>query len=695
MQKPFLQAPFAPAQPALAIALASCFLTLGLPQAAGAQTTSGTATSTPTSTPTSTATAASTVVITGNPLGRDTLAQPVTVLSGDGLTLRGAGTLGETLDGLPGISATGFGPQSSRPIIRGLDGDRVRMLDNGGASVDASNLSFDHAVTLDPLVAERVEIVRGPAALLYGGNATGGVVNVIDNRIPRVAADGLSGRAEVRLGGAAREKAGSALLEGGANGFNWHVDVAGRNSEDLRTPRFNAPTEDGGSVSTRHIANSDGQSRSGAVGASWADADGYIGASVDRYENDYGVTVEPDVTIRMNRDRVAFAGERRRLPGPFTQVEFQASHTRYKHEEVEGTGEVGTTFRSTGDDFRLQAHHVPLGPLKGVVGVQAEQLDFSALGEEAFVPSTRTRSMALFVLEEAQAGPATLTAGLRWEQVKVSSDGDASDAAEPRFGDGQERKFTPKSASLGATLPVGAGWSLSASVGATERAPAYYELYANGVHVATAAYERGDPTLGVERSRHLELGTEWKQDEHRFKASVFQTRFSRYIGLDATGNVIDDVPEYAFTAARARLRGLELEGRTRLLTRPWTLDADAAVDMVRGDNLTTGEPLARLAPVRVRAGLTTASGPWQIGATVVHAARQDRVPAADVATPSSTVLNLFATWKMPLQQADALWFVRLDNVTNELAYNAAAIRTVRDLSPLGARALTAGVRVAF
>uniref|UniRef100_UPI0032B19A1D TonB-dependent receptor n=1 Tax=uncultured Aquincola sp. TaxID=886556 RepID=UPI0032B19A1D len=233
------------------------------------------------------------------------------------------------------------------------------------------------------------------------------------------------------------------------------------------------------------------------------------------------------------------------------------------------------------------------------------------------------------------------------------------------------------------------------SVGATERAPAYYELYANGVHVATAAYERGDTTLGVERSRHLELGTEWKQDEHRFKASVFQTRFSRYIGLDATGNVIDDVPEYAFTAARARLRGLELEGHTRLLNRPWTLDADAAVDMVRGDNLTTGEPLARLAPVRVRAGLTTASGPWQLGATVVHAARQDRVPAADVATPSSTVLNLFATWKMPLQQADALWFVRLDNVTNELAYNAAAIRTVRDLSPLGARALTAGVRVAF
>lgn len=676
MPMPFFRAPFKPAQPALACALVSFF---GLPIAVLAQ-----------------AAPANTVVVTGNPLGRDGLAQPVTVLSGDGLVLRRAGTLGETLDGLPGVAATGFGPQSSRPIIRGLDGDRVRLLDNGGASVDASNLSFDHAVTLDPLVAERVEIVRGPAALLYGGNATGGVVNAIDNRIPRVAADGLSGRAEVRFGGAARERSAAALIEGGANGFNWHADVAGRNSEDLRTPRFTPPAEDGAqAAATRRVANSDGRSRSGAVGASWADADGFIGGSLDRYENDYGVTVEPDVTIRMDRDRLALAGERRRLGGPFTQVEFQASRTRYKHQEVEGGGEVGTTFRSTGDEFRLQARHVPLGPLRGVVGLQAEQLDFSALGEEAFVPDTRTKSLALFVLEEAQAGPATVTAGLRWERVKVASAGDAAEAEAPKFGDALERRFTPKSASLGASLPVGSGWTLSASLGATERAPAYYELFADGVHVATGAYERGDPGLGVERSRHLELGAEWKQDEHRLKASVFQTRFSRYIGLDATGNVIDEVPEYAFTAARARLRGLELEGRGRLLTRPWTLDAEASVDLVRGDNLSTGQPLARLAPVRVRAGLSTASGPWSAGAGMVHAARQDRVPAEDVATPSSTVLNLWATWKMPLQQAQALWFVRLDNVTNELAYNASAIRTVRALSPQGGRAVSAGLRVMF
>lgn len=647
----------------------------------------------------------STVVVTGNPLGRNQAAQPSTVLSGDGLMLRRAGTLGDTLDGLPGVSATGFGPQSSRPVIRGLDGDRVRLLDNGGASVDASNLSFDHAVTLDPLVAERIEIVRGPGALLYGGNATGGVVNVIDNRIPRIAADGLSGRAEVRLGGAARERAGGAVVEGGAGGWSWHVDAAGRDSDDLRTPRFTPPAEDGSAgTPTRRIANSDGRSKSGAFGFSWADANGYLGASVDGLDNDYGVTVEPDVTIRMHRERIALAGERRGLAGPFSQVEFQASRTRYRHEEVEGSGEVGTVFQSRGDEFRLQARHVPLGPVRGVVGLQAEELDFSALGEEAFVPNTRTRSLALFMLEEAPLGPATISAGLRWERVRVSSKGDAADADEPKFGDATERRFTPHSASLGATLPAGGGWTLSASLGATERAPAYYELFADGVHVATAAYERGDPNLGVERSRHLELGAEWQRDAHRVKASVFQTRFSRYIGLDATGQdigIVDEdgnassVPEYAFTAVRARLRGLELEGRTRLVERPWALDLDGGFDLVRGDNLNTGEPLARLAPWRLRAGLSAGSGPWQLGARVVHAARQDRVPAADIATPSSTILNLWATWRMPMAAAEALWFVRIDNVTNELAYNASAIRTVRELSPVGARALTAGVRVSF
>jgi len=661
-----------------AVALASLCL---LAQAAAAQSTPST----------------TTIVITGNPL-RSELGPPASVLGGDALVRARSGTLGDTLSGLPGVAASGFGAQSSRPVIRGLDGDRIRLLDNGGASVDASSLSFDHAAAIDPLVVERFEVLRGPAALLYGGNATGGVVNAIDNRIPREVLQGLLGRAEVRFGGAARERAGAAVVEGGQGGFNWHADVAARDSADLRVPRFAGGTR---------VVNSAGESRAGAVGASWADADGYVGVSLDTYRNDYGVTVEPDVTIDMKRSRAGVAGERR-LGGPIERVEFQASRTRYEHQEIEGSGEVGTTFDSRGSELRLQGQHTALplggGALRGVIGVQLERLDFSALGEEAFVPNTDTRSNALFVLEEWKMPALTLSAGARVERVRVASEGDAPDAAAPRFGAAMSRRFTPTSAMLGATVPLSQDWTATASIGRTQRAPTYYELYANGVHVATGAYEVGDTTLGSERSTHAELGLQWRAGSSQFKAQVFATRFARYIALDATGNHIDivnedgdieSVPEYAFRVVPARLHGLELEGRTKLIDAPWTLDLTGALDFVRGNNRTTGEPLPRLPPLRARVGLEAAQGPWTAGFTVRHLAKQTRVPATDVATPSATLVDANLSWRQRWGAADALWFLRLDNLGDELAFNAAALRTARELTPLPGRSATLGLRVAW
>lgn len=653
-----------------------------------------------------------TVVITGNPLGRNAVAQPASVLSGTGLTLRRAGTLGETLDGLPGVAASGFGPNSSRPVIRGLDGDRVRLLDNGGASVDASSLSFDHAAATDPLVAERIEVLRGPAALLYGGSATGGVVNSIDNRIPRAPAAGLSGRAEVRLGGAAAERSAAAVLEGGAGRWAWHADVFGRDASDLRVPRY-TPVEDGTELDpATRVRNSAARSSGGAIGGGWVSDQGYLGASVETSRNRYGVTVEPDVFIRMQRDRLALAGEWRALPGAFTQLTAQASHTKYRHEEVEGSGAVGTTFKSSGDELRLQARHAPLGPLTGVVGLQTEAMDFSALGEEAFVPGTRTRSSALFALEEMNAGPAVLGFGARLERVRVASEGDAPDAAEARFGAAAERRFTPRSVALSARVGGEQGWQGNVSVGHTERAPAYYELYADGVHIATAAYERGDKSLPVESSRHVELGAGWTSGPHHVKASVFSTRFSRFISLDATGVDIvvpgeggepdSLVPEYNFRAVRARLQGVEIEARTRVMGAAATsfagagfaLDLTAGLDTARGDNLDSGEPLPRLAPQRLRAGVEAQGDGWRAGLGVRHHARQSRVPATDTATPGHTTVDLWASGALPLGM-DSSWFAKLSNLGDELAYSAATIATMRGLSPAPGRALTVGVRARF
>ena len=645
------------------------------------------------------------VVITGNPLASTELAQPSASLAGDALTLRRAGTLGETLDGLPGVAATWFGPNANRPAIRGLDGDRVRLLDNAGATTDASNLSFDHAVALDPLVVERVEVLRGPASLLYGGNATGGVVNTLDNRIPRAALVGLGGRAELRGGGAANERSASGLVEAGAGGLNWHADAFRRATDDLQVPRF-VPVEDGvAGPPTRRVRNSAARAEGGALGASWADAKGYLGAAVDTYRNDYGVTVEPDVQIRMRRERLAVAGERNLGERGFTDLSLRASDTNYQHQEVEGDGAVGTTFSSRGQDVRLEARHAPLFGLgRGVIGLQAESMRFSALGEEAFVPDTRTRSVAAFALEEMQLGALRLSAGARFERVSVGSEGDAPGAEEPRFGAASTRRFAPTSGSLSAVWTLAGGWSTSAVLGATERAPAYYELFANGVHVATAAYERGDPALGLERGRHADLGVQWKGGSSHFEAHLFEMRFSRYLSLDASGATIpvagedggvSDVPEYRFRAVPARLWGAEIEGRHRLWEGATTLDLQATLDTVRGQNLGTGEPLPRLAPMRVSIGLDAAHGPWRAGLGARHAWAQRQVPSTDVATPGYTLVNAWISRAWVAGGLDGLVFVKLDNATNTLATSASSIRTLRDLAPLPGRNLSAGVRVAF
>ena len=640
------------------------------------------------------------VVVTGNPLSQRELAAPVQALSGDALTLKRGASLGDTLDGLAGVGSTYFGPNSNRPTMRGLDGDRVRMLSNSGASVDASSLSFDHALPVDPLVLTRVEVLRGAAALQYGGNAIGGVVNAIDNRIPRLAQPGLNGVAELRLGGASDERGGAVVLDGGSNAFAWHVDAADRRADDQRVPRFNS--EDG--TSTR-VRNSDAHGRSGAVGGSLLFSQGYAGVSVEDYHNEYGVTVEPDVRIQMQRQRLATAGEwRDPLPG-LARVTWQFASSRYKHQEVEGSGEIGTVFESDGKDGRVEATHAAFqggwGSVQGVLGWQWDQSDFSALGEEALVPGTKTRSNALFLIEQFKSGPWSLQAGARAERVSVASTG----GDEERFGDPVTRRFSPKSLSLSGAYELGQGFSLSSNLSSSQRAPTFYELFANGVHVASGAFEVGDVNLGLERAKAVDLGLHWKQGEAKWSLQVYQTRFSNYIALDASGRSVElvgedggteTVPEYLYRGVRARMHGIELEGRQPLpAVAGWGLTLGTTLDLVRGTNRDTGEPLPRLAPVRASLSIQAERGPWLIQAELRGARRQDRVPALDTPTAGYGILRLNIARHFDIGNLDAMWYLKLDNLANKLAYNAGSVQTIRELTPLPGRSVFAGLQVKF
>lgn len=638
------------------------------------------------------------VVVTGNPLKSQVLAQPSDSLSGDQLVLTRAANLGDTLQGLPGVSATNFGPNASRPSIRGLDGDRVRILNNSGASVDASNLSFDHGVAIDPLVIDKVEVVRGAAALLYGGNAVGGVVNTLDNRIPRTLIDGLSGAAEVRLGGPSNDRSGAVVLDGGSGrpnaGWGWHADLSARDAGDQRAPRFSSPTDDG-SESRTTVRNSATHNHSAALGGSVFFQGGFAGVSVDDFRTTYGTTVEDAAKIQMKRQRVATAGEWSTAEGPVRSVSWQLSRNRYEHSEIED-GQVGTTFKSTGTDGRLEVTHAPLGAVNGVVGLQWEHLDFSALGEEAFVPSTVTRNAGLFVLEQYRSGDLLLSAGARREQVRISSAGD-TDTSDGRFGSPQQRRFSPTSLALSSVYSLPGGWSVSANLNRTQRAPAYYELYANGLHLATAAFERGDPTLGLERSRGADVGLKWEGDRSHVHMNVYETRFSNYIALQANGQTVanpdgGDLPVYVFQGVPARLRGVEIEGR-------WQATPVFAVlgqfDAVRGENTQTGEPLPRLAPQRAMLGLEATQGPWSARVEWRGAARQNRVDAFDQPTAGYGTVNASLARQLKLGELDGLWYLRLTNLGNKLAYNATAVPTIRDLSPQAGRSVMTGVQVRF
>ena len=663
------------------------------------------------------------ITVIGNPLGATDLIAPATQYSGTGLLLRSKTTLGETLDGTPGVSSTYFGPNASRPIIRGLDGDRIRILGNGGGTLDVSSLSYDHAVTADPISIERIEVLRGPGALLYGGSAVGGVVNVIDNRIPREpqfdARGGISGKADINAASGNSERGKGVLLEGGNNRYSLHVDAFDRRTSDVRVPVGLACTRDGVTTTARRICNSASDVSGGAVGASVFFDHGYLGASASTYRSTYGTVAEDEVTIGMKSDRYSLEGEVRNLGGPLQSIKGQYSQTDYGHTEFEGAT-AGTVFKNKGSDFRLEARHAKLGNFDGVLGFQTESNRFSADGAEAFAPYSKTSQSAVFAYEELATGWGKLSLGGRLESVKVESFGSPQ---VPRFTPAA-KDFKPGSYALGALWNAAPGWQLSSNLAYTERAPKDYELFSDGPHIATAAYEVGNASLAKEQSGNLDVGAAWKSGAHSFKVNTYVSRFKNYIALNqtpgvtrnaedgevnpfedpgnpgftASGAEFKPLSEFRYEQVRARFTGVEASGNIRLREGASTLDLALRGDLVRATNLNNGLSLPRIAPWRIGASLVWASGPWGANIGFDHLAAQKRVPAAPVgATPAYTLWNSAATYRVKAGAASLLWYARLDNLTDKLAYSATSVLTSTAFpkAPLPGRSLKIGLQASF
>ncbi len=472
---------------------------------------------------TASATTLAPVTVTGNPFNATDSIAPSEALSGATLLLRSQSTLGETLDGLAGVSSTYFGSNASRPVIRGLDGDRIRVLQNSGASVDAAGHSFDHAVPSDPISLSRIEVLRGPGALLYGGSAVGGVVNMLDNRIAQEPLfdkeGGVSGKVHLGAATGNAEKSGAVLLETGDERTTFHADAFVRSSGDVAAP-----------LPAGVMANSAATTRGGAVGGTWFGDNTRLGVSASAYRSNYGTVAEDTVTIGMQSNRYALEWDVNKLGGWIQNLEFRASHGDYQHTEYDA-GVAGTVFQNTGNDVRITARHTPIGDWQGVMGVQWDSSRFSATGAEAFAPFSRTDQTALFVLEELPFSTALtsgrISVGARWESVQVESFGNP-DAS--RFTPAS-RSFSPQSYALGGLWNIAPNWQLTGNISYSERAPKDYELFANGAHVATHAYEIGNANATVEQSTNMDIGVKWKDNGNKniFQLSTFVNRFNNYL----------------------------------------------------------------------------------------------------------------------------------------------------------------------
>jgi iron complex outermembrane receptor protein len=639
-------------------------------------------------------------VITGTPLGRTLfdLATPASVLSDRELAVRLQSTLGETVNTLPGVNSTSFGPNVSRPVIRGLDGDHIRILENGVGLIDASATSVDHAVGTDPLTIRRIELVRGPAALLYGSTAVGGVVNVINNRIPdqRMGAP-ITGSFEGRYESVSNLRSGGGLIEGGHQGLTYHFDGFTRAADELRIPGFARseqlrtldPLPPGKAEANGHLPNSAGQSDGGATGLSYVWDKGYVGGSVSGFNNNYGTVAEEDVTIRLHQRRVDLAGEFIAPNDQINKVTYKLGLSDYRHTEYEGPA-PGTVFTNRGYDGRVELLHAPLGRFEGAVGFESQRSDFSALGDEAFLPKTTSLGNSAFVFEEINFDPVRLQFGGRFDYQTVDAE------ENPKFGPAAARDFTTESGSAGAVYTFLQDYAAALSVAYTQRAPNYQELFAKGPHLATAAFEVGNRALGIEHSVSIDFSLRKRAGRVTGSLGGFYNRFDKFITLKPNGQTAPQfkVPIYDYLGLPADFYGTEAEAVFHLLeTELNKLHFNARFDWLAARIRNTGEPLPRISPIRFGGGLTYDHGPFETRIEVLRYQSQNHVSVGELPTHGYTMLNFSVTYHIKFCRVDFDLVGRGVNLLDEEARN--HVSFLKDIAPQSGRGASLSLRTSF
>ncbi|KKO43992.1 TonB-dependent receptor [Arsukibacterium ikkense] len=631
------------------------------------------------------------------------MAGPVSVLSGEELLRRTDVSIGETLKYEVGVHANYYGPVASRPVIRGLDGARVQVVHNGMGTGDVSREGPDHTITADAVTAQQIEVLRGPATLLYGSGAIGGVINVVDNRIPQQLPSHSDTVLLGRFGTAANDRSLSVAHDNGRGTFAWHVDGNWRKGHDYTVPRYQ---NDQGDSSTR-LHNSWSEHQVLNLGSSYIAEQGFIGVSYGVIQTEYGLPEGPAAEyddgefIKLNQQRAALAAEWRPTFALWQSLTFDLAFTDYDHAEYEDGG-PGTEFLSQALELRTTATYQLPDSWRGIIGYHGMLRDYQALGDETFTPNTDTDSHALFMLHEKRFGVLKLELGSRYEQLSHQ----AYQLTDSLGSRDLKQRFNLFSWSLGAVYDVRPNQQLTLAFSQAERAPAANELYANGIHIGTRSYEIGvayqvqqaagetviihNPALAkAEQANNLDLGWRGQFADISTTLNLFYNQIDDYAFLANLGVIIADFDAYQYQQQDARLHGAEV-------SISWHVTPEHQLTLL-GDTviarLQDGGYLPRVPAYRLGAEYAYRADNWGAQLGVNHYARQQRLAENETPTAGYTVLeaglNRYFNW----QGNELMLFAKLQNLTNRLAFVHSSF--IKEDAPLPARQLAVGVRLNF
>ena len=656
------------------------------------------------------------IIVTASlPRDRTDILSGTTVIQGAELTRQIRTTIGETLSRQAGVSSTAFGPNASRPVLRGFQGERIRVLTDGIGSFDVSNTSVDHAVVVNPQLAERIEVLRGPASLLYGSSAIGGVVNVIDTRIPRAVPDEAA-HVDVlaTYGSAANERSTGAVLDVPLTSkIVAHVDGSYVKTDDLdiggyllsRTAREQAlASGNPGGVALANVRgtlpNSASETYDYAGGLAVIDDNGDGGFAVSHYDSTYGVPARYDLTtgdgelvhLHVKQTRIDGRFHLDLGDGFFEKVSGRYGYADYKHQELSDTNQVNTTFLNQSMEGRLELTQAKHGVWQGASGVQFLIRDFNIIGDEAFVPKNTTNQFGAFTLQTFDFGTFKAEASGRVEHSSVKTI-----LAEFRGNPNSfDRSFDTYSGSVGGSVALAPGIRLGVNLSHTERAPSAEELLANGPHGGTQAFEVGDRTFAKEIANGGEATLKAHGDSYSLEASVYYTKFRHYIYEDQTGAIDAEsgLPVFQNRAGNARYYGAEVQGTLTLAHfGDYTLGVDALADYVNAQLLNGLGPVPRIPPFRVLGGVTVTQDRGTARIEAEYSAKQDRVANFETPSDSYTLVNASISYKPFLSQPKVDVVLSANNLFDVDARRHASF--LQDFAPLPGRDIRLSVRFVY